>query len=230
MTDEEKKAEAAKVEAEKKAAEAKVAEAGKKEDDEAEDDDETPSDPKAHIAKLNAENTKRRQNEKALKAENAKLREDQSRKDKALEILTGKKVGEVDPLEKAKADSDLRQARLLIRADLAVVARDAHDPSMLYKAFPEKFKDVKVDLENDSVDRDSLKEAVADIRKENPFLFMKKGETKPGTAPFENPDKGQGGGGGNHFAAWQQLKKAGDSKGAQEYYNKNKTLILAQMK
>ncbi len=206
---------------------------GKKE---VEVDDETDTDeklePKAQIAKLNAENTKRRLNEKALKAENLKLKEDQARKDKALEILTGKKVaGDIDPIEKANQENNARQKRLLIRAELGTVAKDAHDPGTLYKLFPEKFKDFDVDLETDTVNRDDLKEIVQSIRKENPYLFMAKKAAV--AAKVEggalNVDGGAASGGGNHRAQWNALKASGDKKAAQEYYNKNSKLILAQM-
>lgn len=208
-------------------------EGGSDDEDPAEDDEKELSadEAKAEIKKLRAENAKRRLNQKETGAKMKALTEDQAKKDKALAILQGKEVADIDPLVKAKEVSDGKMRSALIRASLASQARDAHDPAMLYQVNPKAFAEVEVDLDTESVDEEQLDAVVSKMRKAKPFLFTPpEGKEKPnGRLPPDGkgaqPVKGQ-----NERAIWNKLNEEGKTKEATEFYAKNKTLILQQMR
>lgn len=234
MTEAEK-AEAAKVEAAKKEeaeSKAKVTKGAKSEETEVDEEEEPEEESnetleslKAHNAKLKEENKKRRLDGKTLKAEMEK-------RDKALAALgLGKKEGEQeDPLERAKKESDLKMARTLMKAEFMSLAKDAHDPMMVFKAHYDSLKDIEVDLDNETVDVEALTERIGEIRKKSPFLFQSsEGAEEQKTVIKKNPDKVRQGGGGSEYKEWQKLVQSGDKRGAQAYYGKNKDKILLQM-
>ena len=200
----------------------------KGDDNPADEEEEQPSKASEYAEKLKEENIKRRQENKALK-------EKLERQEKALAILQGKDKPDLDPLEQAKAIADAKLRNAILKGELAVVARDAHDPSDLMQLGAKLLKDVEVDVDSESVDRDQLEAAVAKLRKQKPFLFKtavvdtdtnsekKKGQPLP-------KDGGQPVNGKNHVAQWKQLKDQGRNAEAQEYYKKNRAEIMAQMK
>lgn len=198
-------------------------------DKEEEGQDEEPAKKSAeYLEKLKEENVKRRQENKALK-------EKLERQEKALAILQGKDKPDLDPLEAAKSAADAKLRNAILKGELAVVARDAHDPSDLMQLGSKLLKDVEVDVDTESVDRDQLEAAVAKLRKQKPFLFKTSvvdpdtnSEKKKG-APLPK-DGGQPTGGKNFLAQWKQLKEQGRTAEAQEYYKKNRAEIMAQMK
>lgn len=223
MTDEEKAAAAkAAAEAAKKAAESKSTEP---EDDETEKpEDEPKTYDAAYVKKLKDENAKRRVQAK-------ELTEKQSRLEKALAVLQGKDAPELEPIERAKQQSDSRMRNAFLKAELASVARDAHDPATLFQVRGELFKSVTVDLETEQVDAEELSEAVEKLRKSKPFLFKASttDETKPKNGSPLPKDRGTPKDGNTELVTWQTLKKAGRVKEAQEYYQKNGEIIRRQL-
>lgn len=209
----------------------KKSEGGGTEEGDDEESEEADSDDvkvlKAQNEKLKKENAKRRVSERDTKAQI-------ERQNKALAILQGKDVGTVDPIEKAQTESKLKMSRALIKAELSTVARDAHNPGKLFAAFSDKFKDIEVDLDAETVDTDALKEAVDSIREENPWMFQSKESesSKPAIDPKTGkraPDKGTPAAGKSHKAEWNRLKQAGLTAEAAKYYKENRLLILTQL-
>lgn len=176
---------------------------------------------KAHIAKLNKENEQRRKSETELKA---KL----DAQTKTLKDALGVKEGEQPDtkLADAKAQADAKAARILLKsAFVAQVAKDAHDPEAAFAVIAPKLKDVKVDLETETVDGDTLKSIVDDARKKHSFLFVKPGEGAGSGPTKSNPSPDKGGtpapGADTHAKHYLQLKAAGNHTEAREYYAKH---------
>ncbi len=219
----------------KKAAEAAKAKEGKGDGEGEEGDDEGDDEPEeVDVEKLKAQNKKLREENAKRRVATKKVEEENQRQKKALGILQGKEVGEVDPLEAAQKAADAKLRRATLKGALASVAKDAHDPLLLLSAYPSHFEGVEVDLENESVDEDALEEAVAALRKKKPFLFgagaadetkVDDKKTKFVKLPKGGPPKV----GTDHMATWRQLKET-DPRGAQEYYKKNLEAIRAQQK
>lgn len=198
----------------------------KDEEGEGDDKEEDPAALKAQIKKLRDENAKKRVSEKAAKEENERYK-------KALKALgvKGEEGGdELSPIEKSKLESEAKVKRAMIKAELAVVARDAHNPNVLLQSFPSKFKDIEVDVDGESVDSEALKEAVESIRKDNPWMFQPKEGTKAAVTPGKKaPDNGRPTGGVDHKAEWQRLKQGGQNAAAAKYYAEHKAMILSQL-
>lgn len=225
--------EKAKLEAEKAKQEAlknKGGEGGGDDDEGGDDggDDEEEKDAaklQANLKKARAENAKRRVKEKETQEENDRLK-------KALGILQGKKEGDIDPLEKAKAETDGKLRRSILKGSVAILGKDAHNPGMLLSAFQSKFKDVEVDIDTEEVDEDAVKEVIAGIKKENPWMFQSaegdKGAEK-NKGGKRAPDSGRPIGGVDHKAEWNKLKSENRHKEAQKYYAENKAAILSQL-
>lgn len=223
-----KAAEAAKADAAAKEAAAKK-ETKKDDKEETEEEDEgddakTEKVDKAYVAKLKQENKERR-------LENKSIKEKLDKFEKAFSVANGKDTP--DPVAEAKKQGDAKMKRALLRSELASVARDAHDPAMLFKAAPELFADIDVDLDTEMVDKDALEAAVAAAREKHPFLFAVKGETedrthvKTGALP---PDRGTPKTGKNFFGEWRGLIKQNRPQEARAYYVKHRAEILAQQK
>lgn len=231
MTEAEKAAEAAKAEETRKAAAAEAAKKLAEEDDE-EDDGSEEVTPEA-FKKMKEQLSKVKGEAKERRLENKKLKDDaDKRAQEALDVLTGKrKGGEDDPLAKVKKDADEKMSRTLLRAEFMALAKDAHDPSMTFKAFASEMTDVEVDLENESVDVDALKGKLDEFRKRSPFLFQSQSDLQDETKPIKrNPDgSGRASGGGSEYKQWQALQQSGNRREAQEFYNKNRVKILTQL-
>lgn len=241
MTEAEQKA--ASEAAAKAAAEKTAAEKGGKEDvagkeDEAADDDDGGEDPKAHIAKLNAENKKHRLAAKATKAQNAELLAAQERTNKALALLQGKEVGSIDPLLAVQKASDAKMRNAFLKAAVAAEAgKDAHDVGAVFELAKSKLSGVTVDLDTEEVDADELKEVLDEMRESKPFLFKKADENvldlknaPPKKGVKNPPDSGKAVGGANFYQTYQQLLSQNRLGEAQEFYNKNRASIMVQMK
>lgn len=232
MTDEEKAA-AAKAEAEKKAAiKSKETIETVETDDEEEDTDENEAEDdkgetleslKARLKKVNESDKKRRLKNKELELELAKHQ---------------KLSDQEQAVQKAQKEANAKNARILLKGELASVAKDVHDPAALFRAFGDRFSDIDVDLENETVDRDALKEKLEDIRKEAPYFFKSdktepldddEGDGKTKVIIKKNPDKGRQGGGGSEYKEWMKLKESGAKKEAQAFYAKNRDKILMQL-
>lgn len=162
--------------------------------------------------------------------ENKALKEKLERQERALAILQGKEKPDLDPVEQAKAAQESKLRNALLRAELASVARDAHDPSVLMALDAKLFKDVTVDLDNETVDREELEASVNKLRQTRPYLFKSAElpKDKDKTAPLPK-DGGQPTNGKNHMAIWKQLKDQGRTAEAAGYYQKNRAEIMAQM-
>lgn len=228
MTEAEKAA-AAKAEAEKKEADSKETKTTESEtddevdaDEEPEEENETVEQLKARLKKVNESDKKRRLKNKELEAELAKHQ---------------KLSDQEQAVAKAKKEADAKNARILLKGELASVAKDVHDPQALFRAFGDKFKDIDVDLDAETVDRDALKSVLDDIREEAPYFFKgsknepleEEGDDKTKVIIKKNPDKGRQGGGGSEYKEWVKMKESGDKKGAQAFYAKNRDKILLQL-
>lgn len=200
-------------------------------DDSADDESDDSDDGKSGKTEVDAAFLKK------LKDENAQRR----RENKELrEKLKAKEKPEDDPNAKARADfeaqTSAKMRNALLRSELAEAAKDVHSVSVLLRADPKLFADVDVDVDSESVDRDSLEDALKKARKLYPFMFSAKDEkgaktktpdeTKPGTKPL---DTGRSSGGDNHYTKWKSLNES-DKKAATAYYAAHKAEILAQMK
>lgn len=161
--------------------------------------------------------------------ENKELKEKVEKFDKALSVLTGKsEKGEAEKaLETAQAKYDEKHRRVLLLAELATKAKDAHDVKALLRANPEAFKGVTVDLETDEVDEAALTKALDGLRKSQPFFFAGKegGNAPPPKTKVPADTNNTPGGGGNPYATWKAMKEAGNTKAAQEYYEKHRSEI-----
>lgn len=230
MTDEEKAA-AAKAAADKKATEEAAKKTEEKKDDEGgEEEDDEEEQGSAEVKKLKAENAKRRiENKKAseereaLKAENARLKA----------ALTGEKEVKVDPVEELKKETDRKLRNALLKGAVASVAKDAFDSSLLLSVAPGLFKDVEVDVENESVDEEQLSEALTTLRKSKPFLFETPESGKPtekGKPVKRPPENGKPANGDNHLAQWRQLQSSNAKGDASDYYVKHNKEIKEQLK
>lgn len=180
------------------------------------------------LKKLRAENAKRR-------VENKELKGRLERFEKAFQLITGKEPdAAAEAAQKVKADADLKMSRSIIRSELAVVARDAHDPKALLKMHPEEFKDITVDIDEESCDRDALNEAVARVKKKSPWLFSATpaaGQSEKDKKAKPPPDgSGAPSAGGSHRKKWKELQEQGRHHEANEYYKKNRVEILAELK
>lgn len=231
MTAEEKAAADA---AAKAAADAKAKEEEKEETEEEVDEEvkaPTPEQFKAlqtKLAKANAEGKDKRLKLKALEAEKEK-------QDRALAILQGKDKPDLDPIVAAKAVGDAKLRNAMLKAALAVSAKDAHDPGLLLSSFGGRFKEVTVDIDTESVDEDELSAVVTQLRKDKPFLFAAEDKTEPNVIGKESggkkmPDgKGQPTTGTNHRAAWNKMLEQGRQAEAAAYYAKYANEIRRQM-
>ncbi len=210
----------------KNAKDKKESEDGDEGDEDGEDDPPTEdvATLKAQNEKLKKENAKRRVSERDTKAQI-------ERQNQALAILQGKKVGDIDPIEKAQTESKLKTSRALIKAEIGNMARDAHNPGAIFATYGGRFKDIEVDLDEETVDTDSLKEVIDGIRKESPWMFQStKDETKVDLKTGKRaPDKGSPVTGKNQKAEWQKLLQEGRVAEANKFYKENQALIRAQL-
>lgn len=206
--------------------------------DEDEEEEEPSEDPK--VIKLQSQLKKAREDAAKHRISVRELKEKQEKTDKALAALNGKEE-KTDPLEELKRSSEAKLKRSLLKGELAVVAKDAHNPGLLMSAFSKNFEDVEVDVEGETVDTESLTEKVQELRESHPYLFKKEEvdeeveleekkdekKKKGGTLP---PDRGgKPKGGTNHKDIWQNLIKQGKKPEAQAYYREHKSDILARM-
>jgi hypothetical protein len=209
---------------------------GDEEEGEDEVDEEKEEDLGDDVAKLKA--SLKAEREKAKKArqesierrkKNKALADENERYKKGLAIIQGKDKPDLDPLEAAKKETEGKMRRAILKGELAVVAKDAHNPTELLALAPKAFADIEVDLENEVVDADALKEVVDGIRKEKPYLFASKDDEDDGldmkdkSKPVKPPRGGPPTKGTKHVAQWKQLKAQGRQREAQEYavkYNK----------
>lgn len=170
---------------------------------------------------------------KTRRLENKKLLEEKKDRDEKIEALNGAAKKEPDPVKTLQVANDLKLSRSLLRGAIAAEAKDAHDPAALLQAYPAAFKDIEVDLENESVDSDQLTEAVEKLRKNKPFLFQGAKQEEAPLRSVRLPPDGAGGAPkakpGSERATWNKLVAAGDVLGAQQFYAKNKAMILKQM-
>lgn len=181
-----------------------------------------------HISKLNEESKKHRLEAKTAKEglDKATLRESELKKALGL--------GEADPVDEKLAQlkkaADEKNSRVLLKAAvMADVGKDAHDPDAVWQLMQSDLKDVKVDLDTETVDKDSLKSKIADFRKSKAFLFNA-GTGGAGSQQRQMPGGGGAPGGSNAYATWQQMLQSGDHKGAGAYYQKNRAEIIKGLK
>lgn len=227
LTPEQQAAEALKAAAEKKAADTQKAT-----DETPDDSKETDPEEKLDAAKLQAENKKLREENAKRRIEAKTTKETLDRQSKALAILQGKDEPDVAPLEKAKADADRKMRNALLKGELASVAKDAHDIADVFAIGSSLFKEVAVDVENETVDREALKEAVDGLRKSKPFLFESSEENPTIVSPKGPPlpkDRAAPKGGTSEKAQWNALKAAGRNAEANEFYAKHKDTIRRQL-
>lgn len=143
----------------------------------------------------------------------------------------------VEAVQAARAAADAKVRRLMLKSEfVAVGAKDMHDASFAFEALASQFADVKVDVENGIVDRDSLVEKLKEVRKTHAFLFVP--VTKPGAAgaggtppaATTTPPDGSGqAASGNSYEKWVQLKKGSSAGEAQAFFNANRAAIYANM-
>lgn len=225
MNEEEKKAAAAA--AEKKAAEEKAA-ADKEASDKAKEAEvKSLEDANKRIADLNKENETRRKNEKELKAKVDRL-------DKAFAILSGKDGETPDPakLEKEQTDARIRDAYL--KAAFVGQAREMHDADFAFDAVRADLSEVSVDVKTGKVDTAAIKTKLEEMKKSRPFLFVIKQQGSEGNTNEKKPDGHPDGNGqakgGNPYKTWLDMSKTpGREAEANEYYQKNRAAIYANM-
>jgi hypothetical protein len=179
---------------------------------------------------------------KALNKESEKHRTRANELDQTLSTLK-KAMGlekQDDPnaaVTAAKAAGEEKQKRILLRsAFTALVAKEAHDADDAFavanaiKALD--LSKVDVDLDAESVDVDTLKAKVGELKKLKPFLFTSasgSGSEDKRTAKPAADGSGRSSTGGTHFQTWKQLIDQGRKQEAQKFYSENRANIMTQM-
>lgn len=237
MTDEEKKAadEAARAAAAKKAEDEK---SGKEPDDDPEDKPVT----REQHKKVKDEAIQNRR-------ENKDLRARLDRYEKALGLISGKEPDKAaDELAAVRQDGDNRAKKMLLIAELASAAPDAHNAKVLFNTAPDLFGAVEVDLKTDTVDEEMLAGALKAARKRYPFLFKETPTAAPKAPAGAPAPKGPGalpsprtgapapdgsgspGADGTLRQQWQALNDAGRATEAAAFYKANRAGIMGELK
>ncbi len=198
------------------------AEAAKKaesatDDAKAKESGESVEDLKKHVAALNREAEKHRKKAKDFEEKLNKLGE--------VFGFGEKKDAAVDAVTATKKAAEEKHARILLKsAFVAEVAKEAHSADAAFAVAAGLLKSVSVDIENESVDADALKGAVAELKKQSPFLFQSPAQAGAGSSKVAAPLDGNGrpvATNGNPYLTWRGLKDANRSQEAAEFYRKN---------
>lgn len=185
---------------------------------------------KAHVHTLNTENAQRRKEAAAQKTENDRLAA-------ALKAL-GKDPA-AEPPDPAKVKEQQGQAKLrdLLLRSVFVQESGKHgivDAAFAFKALKAEMADVPVDIDAETVDVAALSTKITGFKTAHPFLFKTAAPAQPpktGAPPVPGRPAPDGNGapntGDDHYAVWKQMKDAGNTQGATEYYRKHAPAIRA---